>query len=289
MISFFKTLFSPITGTLDFIQKYFKSLVFILILALIISSSDKEGITKPNLIKIDLSGPIFESGEFLEKIKEAEEDNIKGVLLSVNSPGGAVAPSVEISLALKRLQEKKPVVAYAAGMMTSGSYYASIWCEKIIANPGSTIGSIGVLFQSANIEELAKKIGIKEQVIKAGKYKQIGTPTREWNEFEKKELRTLIDDTYDMFVKDVAAARKLDVQKAEVFADAHVFSAPRAKSVGLVDSIGSIYDAQKEVELLSMVSNPKWKETDKIDQFLDKLAKEGVLKISSLFFGLKAY
>ncbi len=211
------------------------------------------------------------------------------MLIVVDSPGGAVAPSVEISLAIKRVQEKKPVIAYAAGMMTSGSYYASIWCDKIISNPGATIGSIGVLFQSANIEELAKKIGIKEQIIKAGKYKQIGTPTREWTEFEKKELQRLIDDTYTMFVKDVAKARKLDIKNSKTFADAHIFSAKRALKVGLIDEIGSIWEAQKEVEKRSGVAVPKWKEKDRFEQFFDKIAQEGASKISSWFFGLQAY
>ncbi|XPV53190.1 MAG: signal peptide peptidase SppA [Halarcobacter ebronensis] len=163
-----------------------------------------------NLQKIELSGPIMDSTKVLEQVNQAKEDNnIKGVLFVVNSPGGAVAPSVEIAYAIKELKELKPVVAYASGVMASGSYYASIWANKIIANPGSMVGSIGVIFQGANVEELMHKIGVKTQTVKVGKYKEAGTPTRAWENFEKAELEKVIDDTYDMFITDVGSARGL--------------------------------------------------------------------------------
>ncbi len=288
-MNFFKKLFSPITATLGFIQKYFKSMIFLLILFLIFGGPGAENIHKPNLMKIELNGPIFDSTAFLEEVKRAESPNIKGVLMVVNSPGGAVAPSIEMALAIKRLKEKKPVISYAGGVMASGSYYASIYSDKIIANPGAMIGSIGVLFQSPNIKELADKIGIKEQTIAAGKYKQIGTPTREWLPHEKKELETMIDDTYNMFVTDVANARGLDINNSSSYADAHVFTARMAKDVGLIDEVGSIYTATKEIEKLSGVSEPIWLKKDKIEKFMDKFIAETSSKVYSYFYGLKAY
>ena len=289
MSDFVKNLFSPLTATLDFIQKYFKSLLFLLIIFLIFFSADEKVLKEPNLMKLELSGPIEDIDSFMEELKEAEKKSIKGVLFVVNSPGGAVAPSVEISLAIKRLKEQKPVIAYASGTMASGSYYASIWANKIIANPGSTIGSIGVLFQGMNIEDLLKKIGVRPQVVAEGKYKQVGTIFREWKPWEKAELEKLIKDTYDMFVEDVAKARGLDINKSSQFADAHIFTAREAKKVGLIDEVGSIYDAKKEIEKLSKVKEPVWKEPGKFDKFMENLAQESSKLLFNYLNGLKAY
>ena len=288
-MNFFRILFSPITGLLGFIQKYFKSLIFLLVLFFLFSTADPEGLRQPNLMKIHLSGPIMESESVLEDIKKAEKSDIKGVLFIVDSPGGAVPPSIEIAEALKRLKEKKPVIAYAAGTMASGSYYASIYADKIIANRGSMIGSIGVIMQGYNIAEVMKKVGVKEQTVSKGIYKQLGTMTREWNTAEKAELDRLIGDTYTMFVSDVAKARGLDVNNSSVFADAHVFSAQRAMSVGLIDELGTLYDAQKAVEKVSKVRAPVWNSESKVDKIMSRIAGESVAKIYAMFSGLKAY
>jgi len=280
---------SFIKNVLEFIGKYFKSLLFLLILYIVFAPSKSVELQQPNLMKIDIKGAIFDDEEFLRKIDEAKKENIKGVLLVINSPGGAVAPSVEMSLAVKKLKKQKPVIAYAKGMMTSGSYYASIWADEIVANPGSMIGSIGVIFSSPNIEELSQKLGIKEQVVKAGKYKQIGTPTREWKPFEKAELQKVISNTYKMFIKDVADARGLDINKSSEFADAHIFTAQGAKKVGLVDMIGSIDDAKEKLIKLSKVKDPVWKKEDRFDKFLDKVLSKVGVSIYTNFYGLKAW
>ena len=218
MFNILRKIFYPIIAILDFITKYFKTIVFLTIIYFFVSSSEDSAISgesfeMANLQKIELYGPIMTADKVLAQIEEAKKNkNIKGVLLDVNSPGGAVAPSVEIAYAIKELRKVKPVVAYASGIMASGSYYSSIWADKIIANPGSMVGSIGVIFQGTNLEELMDKIGVKTQTIKAGKYKESGTPTREWTNYEKEELEKVIKDTYSMFVSDVAKARKLKVE-----------------------------------------------------------------------------
>ncbi len=289
MSDFFKKLFSPITATLDFIQRYFKSLLFLLLVLILIASTKEQTLQKPNLMKIELFGAIMDAKEVLNKIEEAQKPNIKGVLFVVNSPGGAVAPSIEISMAIKKLKEEKPVVAYAAGTMASGSYYASIWADKIIANPGSVIGSIGVIFESANIKKLIEKIGIEPQIVKAGKYKEVGTPFREWRDFEKEEIKKVIYDTYDMFVKDVADARKLDIKNRDKFAQAHIFTARQAKDVGLIDQVGTFFDAKREVEKLSGVKIPYWKKEDRFEKFLEKLSDETSAKIVSFLLGYQLF
>jgi protease-4 len=190
MIDIIKKLFYPIIAILDFITKYFKTVVFLTIVYFFVSSSNQstingESFEMANLQKIELVGPILSVDKVMQQINEAKKnDNIKGVLLIVNSPGGAVAPSVELAYAIKELRQLKPVVAYASGVMASGSYYASIWANKIIANPGAMIGSIGVIFQGTNVEELMETIGVKTQTVKVGKYKEVGTPTRAWADFE---------------------------------------------------------------------------------------------------------
>jgi len=291
MFDFIKKLFLPITLTLDFIQKYFKTVVFITILFFIADSNKDVNFKPANLQKIDLVGPITDPKLVLEKIEKAKMDaKIKGVLFMVDSPGGSVAPSVELAYAIKELKEVKPVIAYASGTIASGSYYASIWANKIIANPGSMVGSIGVIFQGANIEELMNKIGVKTQIIKVGRYKESGTMTRAWNDVEKKELQSVISDTYDMFVHDVSSARNLDKTKHHLYADAHVFTASQAKKVGLIDEVATISYAKNELYKLSGVKNPSWQKEDKVDKFMEKVLSEAVSKFSVNFLGgLKAY
>jgi len=279
---------SFIKGILGFIQNYFKSLIFLVLIYLLFAPSSDKEFKRANLMKINLSGPIMSDEEFLKNIEKAMKPNIKGILLVVDSPGGAVAPSIEMSMAIKRVKKSKPVVAYAKGIMASGSYYAAIHADKIIANPGATIGSIGVIFNSPNFEELAKSLGIKEQIVSAGKYKQIGTPTRTWQPHERAELQKIIDNTYTMFITDVANARGLDIDKSSEFADAHVFTAMGAKRVGLIDELGSIYEAKKMIIDLSGVSDPIWMKEDKFDKFMDKIISKASFNIYSYFYGLKA-
>ena len=294
MFNFFKMIFSPITAILDFITKYFKTIVFLTIMYFIIVPADENLVDSnihANLQKIELTGPILDVSKTLEDIQKAKEDkNIKGILFVVNSPGGAVAPSVELAYAIKELKEIKPVVVYASGVIASGSYYASIWANKIIANPGSMVGSIGVIMQGVNAEELMQKIGVSTQTVKAGKYKESGTPTRKWFDYEEKQLQSVIDDTYNMFVSDVASARNLDVKNQTIFADAKIFTSKQAKEVGLVDEVATLSYAQDSLIKLSEVKNPVWKKEDKFEKFMNKLISEAVTNISMNFVsGLKAY
>ena len=296
MFEFFKKIFSPIIAVLDFITKYFKTIVFLTIIYFIVygtesSTNDSGNYEVANLQKIELTGPILDVNKTLEEIEKAKNaNNIKGVLLVVNSPGGAVAPSVELAYAIKELKQIKPVVVYASGVIASGSYYASIWANKIIANPGSMVGSIGVIMQGLNTEELMAKIGVSTQTVKAGKYKESGTPTRKWFDYEKEQLQSIIDDTYDMFITDVSNARKLKKSDHTKFADARVFTASQAKKVGLIDEVATISKAQSDLSKLAKVSNPVWQKPDKFEKFIDKIVNETVSQISMKFqAGLKAY
>ena len=272
-MQFIKKLFSPITFTLQLIQNNFKAMLFLLLLFLLFAPKSEKDLISNNLQTIALTGAIMEVSEVLTQIEDTQSnDSIKGVLFVVDSPGGAVAPSVEIAYAIKRLKTLKPVVVYAKGTIASGSYYASIWADRIIANPGSMVGSIGVIMEGANLSELMSKIGIKTQTVQAGRYKKVGTSDREWSNLEVTELNKVIHGTYDMFTKDVADARKLDYKKREIYADAHIFTAQQAKDVGLIDRVGVMYDAKDELVKLSKVENPVWNKEDKFDKLIKKLS-----------------
>ena len=283
-MGFIKKIFSPIGATLSYIQNHFKAMLFLLIVALIFIPASEEDLTPNNLQQINLIGPIMDVTEVLEQIDEATKNNhIKGVLLNVNSPGGAVAPSVEIAYAIKRLVEKKPVVVYASGTLASGSYYASIGADEIIVNPGSMVGSIGVIMEGADLSGVMQKIGIKTQTVQAGKYKKVGTSDRPWKAYEVNELNKVIQGTYDMFTTDVAKARKLDIKKRNIFANAHIFTANQAKKVGLIDSIGVSYDAKKRLAKLSKISNPIWNKEDKFDRLMKKISATTAITLHTYF------
>lgn len=267
-----KSFFKALGCGIKFINTYFKTFVLLLIVIWILMPSANSSSNLANLERIDLKGEIFDRSAVLEKIINAKNDsNIKGVLFVIDSPGGAFAPSMELALAIKDLKIKKPVLVYASGTMASGSYLAGVGANKILANPASFIGSIGVIMQGADLSGLANKLGIKEQTIQAGEFKSAGTFARAWNENERNFLQGLIDQSYDLFTGFVAKERALELNKKDQWANARVFLAAKAKELGLIDELSNYENAKKELEKLANVSNPVWKEEDKIDKFLNRL------------------
>ncbi|HIC9226790.1 TPA: signal peptide peptidase SppA, partial [Campylobacter jejuni] len=276
-----KSFFKALGCGIKFINTYFKTFVLLLIVIWILMPSANSSSNLANLERIDLKGEIFDSSAVLEKIINAKNDsNIKGVLFVIDSPGGAFAPSMELALAIKDLKIKKPVLVYASGTMASGSYLAGVGANKILANPASFIGSIGVIMQGADLSGLANKLGIKEQTIQAGEFKSAGTFARAWNENERNFLQGLIDQSYDLFTGFVAKERALDLNKKDQWANARVFLAAKAKELGLIDELSNYENAKKELEKLANVSNPVWKEEDKIDKFLNRLEGQASSLIS---------
>ncbi|EBF6249529.1 TPA: signal peptide peptidase SppA [Campylobacter jejuni] len=276
-----KSFFKALGCGIKFINTYFKTFVLLLIVIWILMPSANSSSNLANLERIDLKGEIFDSSAVLEKIINAKNDsNIKGVLFVIDSPGGAFAPSMELALAIKDLKIKKPVLVYASGTMASGSYLAGVGANKILANPASFIGSIGVIMQGVDLSGLANKLGIKEQTIQAGEFKSAGTFARAWNENERNFLQGLIDQSYDLFTGFVAKERALDLNKKDQWANARVFLAAKAKELGLIDELGNYENAKKELEKLANVSNPVWKEEDKIDKFLNRLEGQASSLIS---------
>ncbi|EAI6738366.1 signal peptide peptidase SppA [Campylobacter coli] len=294
-----KSFFKGLGSVIKFINTYFKTFVLLLIVIWLLAPSSNSSSSYANLERIDLKGEILDSSELLEKIISAKNnDNIKGVLFVIDSPGGAFAPSMELALAIKDLKTKKPVIAYASGTMASGSYLAGVGANKILANPASFIGSIGVIMQGADLSELAKKIGIKEQTIQAGEFKSAGTFTRAWSEEEREFLQNLIDESYDLFSEFVAKERDLELDKRKDWANARVLLAQNAKDLGLIDELSNYENAKKELQELAKVLNPVWKEEGRIDRFLNRLESQSsnflgkvisdtVLRLNANFLELK--
>ena len=268
----------------DFIQKYFKTFVFLLIVILIFGSATQHKDLNANLAKIYLKGPIFESETFMSQIENLKNyQNIKGILLIIDSPGGTLGASVEIAYIIKDLNESIPVVAYVQGTMASGSYYAGMYANTIVANRGSMIGSIGVIFNGYNIKDLMDKIGIKSQSLAAGEFKEAGTFTREWSQKEKEYLNKLLNQQYKMFITDVSNARNLDPDNYKSFAEGKIFSAYEALNLGLIDMVGSQVNAINILKELSGVKEIIWVKNGILDTYLEKIASKA---INQVFFNI---
>lgn len=269
-----KKILGFLKSILVFINNHFKALLFILIIYLLFFNDTKDSLKNPNLAQIDLKGAIVDFSLLQEIDKIAKDDDIKGVLLNIDSPGGALSQSVEISMAIKNLNAIKPVVVYASGTMASGSYLSGIWTKEIWANPGSFIGSIGVIMQGVNLQNLMQKIGIDEQTVSAGEFKQAGTMTRKWSDSERQSLQNLVDKSYDLFTSQVAQARNLDLNETKIWANARVFLAEDAAKLGLIDGVSNYFETKKRVEKISGVENPVWKEKNSYEKFIDEISKQ---------------
>jgi len=193
---------------------------------------------------VDIEGLITKSRPIIEKLNRYKDnERIKAIVIRIDSPGGSVGPAQEIYEEVIKLREKKPVVASMGSVAASGGYYIACAANKIIANPGTITGSIGVIIEFANIEELLGKIGLKSVVIKSGKYKDILSPTRELKGEERDLLQGVIDNIHGQFIDAVALGRDIPREKVAEIADGRIFSGEQAKQLELVDELGNLQDA----------------------------------------------
>lgn len=229
--------------------------IFFFIFFIVLLGNDLSFGDKIAVVEVD--GIITESETISKQIKEfGERDDIKVIVVRINSPGGGVGPSQEIYREIKKVNAKKKVIASMGAVAASGGYYIAAAANKIVANPGTITGSIGVIMEFANAEELLNKIGFKGYVIKSGEYKDIGSPLRGMKENEKRLLQNVIDDVHRQFVDVVAENRKLKVDVVKKIADGRIFSGQQAKEIGLVDKIGNFQDA---IDIAASISNIKGK------------------------------
>ncbi|MGZ3693286.1 MAG: signal peptide peptidase SppA [Bdellovibrionota bacterium] len=190
---------------------------------------------------VKLSGVIMESQKTLKELKELEEDtSVKAIIMRINSPGGAVGPSQEIHDAVLRVRKTKPVVASFESVAASGGFYVAVACEKIVSNPGTLTGSIGVIMDFANLSELYKWAKVDRFNLKSGKFKDVGSESRPMTADEKELMQNLISNVYEQFLKAVAEGRHLPVDKVRPVADGRVLSGEQALQVGLVDKMGGM-------------------------------------------------
>jgi protease-4 len=218
-------------------------LIFLLLLSR--CSGDFHGLPVGERIGVvEITGMLSGSDPVVRQLVSfKKDDSIKAVILRVDSPGGAVAPSQEIHDEVIRVAAKKPVVVSMASVAASGGYYVSIPAHRIVANPGTITGSIGVIMQFTNLEELYGKLGLKSLVVKSGEHKDIASPFRPMTSEDRKILQGVIDDVYDQFVSAVAEGRNLSVEKVRNLADGRIFTGRQAKEIGLVDELGGMQDA----------------------------------------------
>ncbi len=206
--------------------------------------------TKAGVIKIE--GVLTEAEGYVKQLETfAKDTSIDCILLNISSPGGAPGTSQVLYEQIARLKEKKPVIAYVENMCASGAYYLSSVCNKIVANPCAIVGSIGVAAAlSPNIQKLLEEHDILCPVIKSGRYKMAGSPTKPLEEYEREYLQKLADDTYDQFLKDVAAARNLNLEEKDEWADGKIFNGRQALELGLIDMLGGIITLKDEIKKL---------------------------------------
>ncbi len=197
---------------------------------------------------INIGGTIMSSDETLKQLRKfSKNSSIKAILIRINSPGGTVAPAQEIYREIVKIKKKKPVVASMETVGASAAYYIASSTNNIVCSRGTITGSIGVIMMLPEIHKVIEKIGVDVNIIKAGKYKDLGTGVRPLTDDERNILQNFAAEVHEQFISDVAAGRKgkIDKVKLHEIADGRFFTGERAKELGLVDTIGNFYDAVK--------------------------------------------
>jgi protease-4 len=194
---------------------------------------------------VEVKGVITQSSGVIEDLQQyLADDGVKAIVLRVDSPGGGVGPAQEIYREIMRIRStsKKKVVTSMGSVAASGGYYIACASDRIVANPGTITGSIGVIMQFSNLEELLKKIGVKGVVLKSGEHKDIGSPFREMTPEEKRIMQEVLDNVHQQFIQAVADGRKLERSKVAQIADGRILTGEQAKNLGLVDQLGNLHD-----------------------------------------------
>lgn len=249
-------------------------LVLLLFISLFLTIFQKNIPIGSKLALIRIEGPIMDSKDTVDELKEYTKDkSIKAIVLRIDSPGGAVAPSQEIYEEVKKAVAKKKVVVSMGSVAASGGYYISAPATRIIANPGTLTGSIGVIMEIPNIEGLMNKIGIKTEVIKSGRHKDIASAFRAMGKEERGILQGVMDNVHEQFMKAVSEGRRLRIEEVRKIADGRIFTGEQAKTYGLVDELGTLEDAIKTAATLAGI-----KEEPEVVSKKDKLSVIDILR-----------
>lgn len=217
--------------------------------------------TGDRIALIRVEGVILDSQTTIEDLKRfSENPSVKAIVIRIDSPGGGVVPSQEIYDAVKRVRNKnnKAVIASMGSVAASGGYYIAAATDRIVANPGTLTGSIGVIMETANVEGLLQKIGVEGVVVKSGKYKDVGSPLRKMSADERGLLQAVMDDVHKQFIEAVAEGRSIEIRAAQALADGRIFTGRQAKEAKLVDELGDLEDAiELAAEVVGIEGEPK--------------------------------
>ena len=193
---------------------------------------------------VEIKGLLTDSRTAIKQLdRYRDDDNIKAIVLRINSPGGAVGPAQEILREVEKIRTKKKIVASLGTVAASGGYYIASGANLIMSNRGTATGSIGVIMQFTNVEGLSKKLGLDFFNLKSGRYKDVGSPFRSMSPEDKAYLQGFIDNIYQQFLSDVAHNRKIPLAKMKTLAEGRIYTGEEAKEVGLVDEFGNLADA----------------------------------------------
>lgn len=245
-------------------------LVFLLLVARALVQSTPIG---NKVAVIDITGIISRPDTVIDQIHQYRDDQaIKAIVLRINSPGGSVAPVQEIYSELKKLE--KPIVASMGSTAASGGYYIAATADEILANPGTLTGSIGVIMQFTKLKGLYEKIGLEQQVVKSGKFKDTGSPVRNLTDEERELLQATLDDVHNQFVDAVFEGRQEHLTREAVvaLADGRIFSGQQALGHKLIDQLGNLSDAvDRAGELGGIEGKPKVVRTKRKPSMLERV------------------
>jgi protease-4 len=216
---------------------------------------------------VRIEGVILDSREAIEELRKFRDNpSIKAIVLRIDSPGGGVVPSQEIyaEVLKARTEGKVKVIASMGNLAASGGYYIAAATDKIVANPGTLTGSIGVIMELANVQGLLEKVGVQSVVIKSGRHKDLASPFRTMSPEERALLQNVLDDVHDQFIQAVATGRAMKVEQVRDLADGRIFTGRQAKAAKLVDELGDLQDAIKlAARMVGIAGEPRVIETRK--------------------------
>jgi protease-4 len=227
-------------------------LLFFVIVSLVLVGFENHLPITDRVALIRLEGPIFDSKETIDELKKYVKDNsVKAIVFRIDSPGGAVAPAQEIYAEVRKAVSKKKIVVSMGSVAASGGYYIASPATRIIANPGTLTGSIGVIMEIPNVEGLMNKLGIKTEVVKSGRHKDLASVFRGIKKEEREILQNVLDNVHEQFIMAVAQGRNMLPDDVKKIADGRIFTGEQALKVGLIDGLGNLEDAIKSAAQLA--------------------------------------
>lgn len=253
-------------------------IVFVVIAALSLMTKFRGSVSLGEKVAVvRVTGVILDSTEVIEELRQHSKDrSVKAIVLRVESPGGGVAPSQEIYEEILKIKEKnKKVVVSMGAVAASGGYYIAAPADRIVANPGTLTGSIGVIMEIPNVSGLMEKIGVETQVVKSGRHKDMASVFKSLSPEEKAILQKVLDDVHDQFITAVAESRGIEFNVVKEMSDGRIFTGRMAKELGLVDELGNLQDAiMLAGELTGIKGEPEVLYKEEKFSFIDLLRGE---------------